>query len=185
MGRTGLHGRPGGVMSGARGSRRYFPEAPRKGRERVARRPSSMNRSSRSCSASSGWRSMRGLLPPPKLSRPPRAVECRSGLASSRTLTSWWSHTECWRGRSRRSVRSRRRPNGSSTTSRSSMNKFARSATTCRRTTTASSPRSPRAIWRATHASWVWRGPMSPTPTAASIPRRCGEWCGRINRSSR
>ena len=43
-----------------------------------------------------------------------------------------------WRGRSRRSARSRRPPSGSSTTSTSSRSSSARSATTCRRTTTAS-----------------------------------------------
>ena len=79
-------------MSGARGSRRYFPEAPRRDRRRGRCDLSSMNRSSRSSSASSGWRSTRGLLPPPKLSRPassggvpirPRVVENAHVLVES------------------------------------------------------------------------------------------------------
>jgi len=87
--------------------------------------------------------------------------------------------------RSRTNVRSRRPPNGSSTTFPSSTNSSARSATTCPRTTTASSPSWPKAISRVTRGSWVWPGLTSRTRTAASTPRACGAWCTRTRRWSR
>src|SRR5665647_681551 len=93
---------------------------------------------------------MRRRLPPPRRS-PTRPVgDTPSRPASPRMAASWWTRTASWPVRSRTNVRSHRPPNGSSTTFPSSTNNSARSATTCPRTTTASSPSWPKAISRVT-----------------------------------
>ena len=82
-----------------------------------ARTPSSKSRSSRSSSAWSGWSSTRRRWPPPRRSPTRPAGDAPSGPASPRTAASCWSRTASWPARSRTSARSRRPPNGSSTTS--------------------------------------------------------------------
>ena len=70
-------------------------------------------------------------------------------------------------------MRLRRRPNGWSITSTSSMNSFAKSRTICRPATTANCPSLPRATWRAIRAYTESRGRLWRIRTADSTRKCC------------